>query len=240
VVTYQDQTSGQGGSRVYTALDPDGLGPAGFGDPRLLARSRVGGFDYIPAQPNRSVDAEANLAWDRSGGPHSGRLYAVWTQESKNESDDMNVMLQHSDDAGATWTPPVRLNDDTTANSQFNPAIAVDQATGEVGVSWYDCRNDQGTGGTGDTDGIRNDDTQIWATVSTDGGMSFSRNLRVSAGTSNATDAGSFFDYGDYTHAAFQSHHFYPVWSDNSDSTGTNPDGKLRQFDLYMANVLVP
>src|SRR5439155_18876963 len=44
MVTYQDQTNGQGGSRVYTALDPDGLGPAGFNNPRFLARSRVGGF----------------------------------------------------------------------------------------------------------------------------------------------------------------------------------------------------
>src|SRR6266567_1603569 len=114
VAIYQDHTSGQGGSRIYTAIDPDGLGPAGFSDPRLLASSRVGGFDYIPAQPDRSVDAEANLAWDRSGGPHDGRLYAVWTQEVKNESDNTDIMFQYSDDAGMSWTPPVRLNDDST------------------------------------------------------------------------------------------------------------------------------
>jgi hypothetical protein len=84
MVIYQDQTGGQGGSRIYTALDPDGLGPAGFGNPRFFARTRVGGFDYIPAQPDRSVDAEASLAWDRSAGPHSGRVYAIWTRELKN------------------------------------------------------------------------------------------------------------------------------------------------------------
>jgi hypothetical protein len=68
MVTYQDQTNGQGGAHIYTALDANGLAPGGFSDPRLLARSRVGGFDFIPAQPDRSVDAEAGLAWDRSGG----------------------------------------------------------------------------------------------------------------------------------------------------------------------------
>jgi hypothetical protein len=239
MVIYQDHTSGQGGTNIYTALDPDGLGPAGFGNPRLLAESRVGGFDYIPAQPNRSVDAEANLAWDRSGGAHTGRVYAVWTQEVKNESDDMNVMLQHSDDNGATWSSPARLNDDDTVNSQYNPAIALDQSSGAVAVSWYDCRKDLGQGGSGDTDGIPNDDFRIWATYSTDGGAHFASNLRVSKGTSNAPDADSFFDTGDYTHASFQSGLFYPAWSDNSNSTGTNPDGKLHQLDLFTAKLTI-
>jgi len=94
LVIYQDKTGGQGGSNVYTALDPDGFGPAGFTIPRFLASSNVGGFDYIPAQPDRSVDAEASLAWDRSGGSHTGRVYAIWTQEVKNEGDDMDVMFQ--------------------------------------------------------------------------------------------------------------------------------------------------
>ena len=39
---------------------------------------------------------------------------------------------------------------------------------------------------------------------------------------------------------AFQSHLFYPAWSDNSDSTGTNPNGKLHQVDLYAALVRIP
>lgn len=240
MVTYQDQTNGQGGSHIYTAVDANGLQPGGFSDPRLLAHSAVGGFDFIPAQPDRSVDAEANLAWDRSGGPHNGRVYAIWTQESPNESDNMDVMLQHSDDNGSTWSAPIRLNDDQTANSQFMPAIAVDQATGNVAVSWYDSRDDLGTRGPGDTDGIPNDDAQIWATYSTDGGATFAPNFRVSAGTFNAPDAQSGFDYGDYTHAAFQSGLFYPAWSDNSDSTGQNPDGALHQLDLFTARVAIP
>jgi hypothetical protein len=239
MVIYQDTTNGQGGSHVYTALDPDGLGPDGFDNPSFLARSRVGGFDYIAPQPDRSVDAEANLGWDRSGGANNGRVYAIWTQEVKNESDDTDIMFQYSDDDGATWSPAVRLNDDSTNNSQFNPAIAVDQATGFVGVSWYDARNDLGAGGEGDTDGVANDDAQIWATYSTDGGAAFVQNLRVSEGTSNAIDAETSFDYGDYTHAAFQSGVFYPAWSDNSNSTGENPDGTLHMLDLYMTKVVV-
>jgi hypothetical protein len=240
MVTYQDQTSGQGGARIYTSLDPDGRGPAGFDTPRFFARTRVGGFDYLPVQPHRSVDAEASLAYDRSGGPNHGRLYAIWTQEVKNESDDLDILFQFTDDDGVTWTPAVRLNDDAGTNSQVNPSISVDQATGFVAVAWYDARNDLGDGGPGDTNGTPNDDVQVWATYSTDGGATFVPNFQVSLGTSNSSRAESSFDFGDYRHSAFQSGSFYPAWSDNSNSTGDNPDGKLHQLDLYTATVTVP
>jgi hypothetical protein len=159
----------------------------------------------------------------------------------KNESDDFDIMFQYSDDDGATWTPAIRLNDDAGTNSQGNPAIAVDQTTGNVAVSWYDARNDLGDGGPGDTDGIPNDDTQIWATYSTDGGVTFAPNFQVSEGASNSSIevTGSGFNLGDYTHAAFDSGIFYTAWSDNSNSTGNNPDGTLHQLDLYTAAVPV-
>jgi hypothetical protein len=239
---YQDQDNGQGGARIYTAVDPDGLGPEGFDVPRLFARTRVGGFDYLPIQPDRSFDAEANLAWDRSGGAHNGRVYATWVQEVKNESDNFDIMLQFSDDDGATWTSAIRLNDDTGTNSQGNPAIAVDQTSGDVAISWYDARNDLGDGGPGDTDGIPNDDTQIWATYSTDGGVTFVPNFQVSEGTSNSSAevTRSSFNLGDYTKLAFDSGTFYPAWSDNSNSTGDNPDGALSKLDLYTAAVTIP
>src|SRR4029450_10467929 len=85
MVTYQNWQKCQGGGEVYTAVDPDGLGPAGLATPVLAAQSHVGGFDFIAPQPHRSVDVEANLAWDRSGGAHSGRVYLISTQEPKNE-----------------------------------------------------------------------------------------------------------------------------------------------------------
>ena len=239
VVTYQYPTGGQGPATIWTALDPDGIGPAGFGKPRRLTTTNVGGFDYIPAQAGRSVDAEANLAWDRSGGPHNGRLYAIWTREIPDESNNTDIMLQYSDDSGATWSTPVRVNKDTGTNSQFNPAIALDQTTGSIGISWYDSRRDLGTGGPGDTNGIPNDDAQIWGTYSRDGGVTIAPNFRVSQGTSNSADAHNGVDYGDFTHDAFVAGVFYPCWSDNSNSTGDNPDGALSTLDVYVAKVAI-
>jgi hypothetical protein len=223
-------STGQGGGKVFVNVDPDGLGPAGFGD-------RV--FDFIAPQPDRSVDTEVGLAWARSGGAHNGRVYAVYTKEQQNESDNTDIYVCYSDDNGATWSAGVRVNDDNTTNSQFLPKISLDQTSGNIAVVWYDARNDLGAGGAGDTDGIPNDDAQFWGAFSTNGGVSFTPNIQISAGTSNSHVSGNHIDYGDYSGLAFFGGVAHPAWADNSNSTGDNPDGTLHKLDIYTAAVPV-
>jgi hypothetical protein len=232
--------SGQGGGKLFVNVDPDGLDPAGFGTRVFVTETHVGGFDFIPAQPDRSVDAEPGLAWDRTGGPHNGRVYLVYTLEHPNESNNMDIYVRFSDNEGATWSGPVRVNDDHTTNSQFLPKISLDPTSGNLAVVWYDSRNDLGTGGAGDTDGVPNDDAQFWGAFSTDGGQTFSSNIQISAGTSNSHDSGNHIDYGDYTGLSFYGGIAHPAWADNSNSTGNNPDGTLHGLDIYTAAVAVP
>ncbi len=239
MVTYQNNIPTQGPSTIFVNVDPDGLGPQGFGPAVPITSTNVGGFDFIPAQNDRSIDAEAGLAWDRSGGPHTGRAYLVYTDEFPNESNNTDIMLRLSDDDGSTWSAPLRVNDDPGVNSQFNPRMSLDQTTGNIAISWYDCRNDLGNFGPGDTDGIPNDDAQFWAAVSSNGGASFSKNVRVSTGTSNSHDAHNVVDFGDYSGQNFFGGTFFPAWADNSNSTGDNPDGTLDQLDIYTAKVTV-
>lgn len=240
MLVYQNPTGGEGPAVIYTALDPDGLGGQGFQQSQAVTSTNVGGFDYIPAQSGRSVDSEAALAWDLSGGPHQGRLYLMYTSEEPQESDDLDIRFRYSDDMGGTWTAPVRVNDDATTRSQFLPKMAIDQTTGSVAITWYDCRNDAGLGGPGDTNGRPNDDAVLYGTVTRTGGQSFIRNFRIGAGVSNAAQAQSGVDYGDYEGLAFHAGTFYPLWADNSNSTHDNPDGRLNEFDLYTAAVVVP
>jgi hypothetical protein len=232
--------TGQGGGKIFVNVDPDGLGPAGFGDRIFVAQTHVGGFDFIPPQPDRSVDAEVGLAWDRTDGAHHGRVYVIYTREHPNESDNTDIYSRHSDNDGATWSTPLRVNDDATTNSQFLPKISLDQTTGVVAVVWYDSRNDLGTGGPGDTDGVPNTDAQFWGAFSSNGGVSFGANVRISEGTSNAADSGNSIDYGDYSGLSFFSGVAHPAWADNSNSTGNNPDGTLHQLDIYTAAVSAP
>jgi hypothetical protein len=239
MVTYQFPTADEGPATISTNVDPDGLGPQGFGPARFATRTNVGGFDFIPPQSRRSVDAEAGLAWDRTGGRHAGRVYLLYVDEHPNESDNTDIMVRTSDDEGATWGAPVRVNDDTGRNSQFNPHISLDQSSGNVGVSFYDARNDHGLGSAADTDGVPDTDAQYFAAVSTNGGASFGPNVRVSRGTSNAAEANNGVDYGDYNGMSFVDGVMHPAWADNSDSTGDNPDGALNELDIYTAAVTV-
>lgn len=185
------------------------------------------------------MDAEPGLAWDRTGGPHNGRVYLVYTIEQGNESDNTDIQLRYSDDNGASWSAPVRVNDDVTVNSQFLPKISLDPTSGHLAVSWYDARNDLGAGGPSDTDGVPNNDAQFFAAFSRDG-TAFTPNRRVSVGTSNSHDAHNGIDYGDYSGLAYYNGLAHPVWADNSNSTGQNPDGTLHQLDVYTASVPGP
>ena len=240
MVTYQDNIDSEGPSNIWVNTDPDGFGPTPMGPAVKVGITEVGGFDYIPPQAVRSVDAETGLAWDRTRGAHRGRAYLVYTDEAPAESSDTDIWVRHSDDSGATWSAPIQVNDDTGTNSQFNPHIALDQTTGIVGVGWHDARLDLGKGGSGDTNGVANDDANYYVAVSRNGGASFGTNVRVSRGTSNGAASKNGVQYGDYTGMAFRSGVMHPVWADNSNSTRDNPDGTLDRFDLMTSTVLVP
>jgi hypothetical protein len=239
LIAYQDPTGGQGPATVYQAVDPDGVGPQPMGAATTILVSNVGGFDYIPAQAGRSVDIEVKLEYDRTGGTHDGRAYLLWTQETPNESNDMDIMVQYSDNDGATWSTAVRVNDDTGTNSQFNPRMSLDPTTGNIAVAWYDARNDHGDNGPGDTNGRVNDDAMIYGSVSKDGGVTFATNTRISKGVSNSADANNGIDFGDYEGLAFYGGVYFYVWADNSNSTGDNPNGTLNELDIYTARVRV-
>src|SRR5262249_21396154 len=132
----------------------------------------------------------------------------------------------------------VKVNDNTFDSAQILPALAVDPISGYVAISFYSARNDPGFG-PGDRDTRPNTDVEMFAAVSTDGGVSFSSNVQVASGPSSASIAGhnSFTDFGDYTGLAFYNNVFYPAWADNSTSLVGNPDPN--SFDIATAKVSI-
>lgn len=238
MVTYQKQVS-HTLSKMFVSVDADGLGAGGFAKPTAVTTSHVTLFDYMPAQDTRGIDAEVGLAYDRSGGPFTGRAYMVYTDEIPAGSANTDIYVRYSDNGGTLWSNPIRVNDDAGLNSQLLPRISVDNTSGLVSVGWYDARNDLGNGALGDTDNISNDDVQYFATVITPqtDGLLVATNRQISAGTSNAFDANNSIDLGDYTGLDFDNGVVHPEWFDNSNSTGDNPNGTLKALNVYTANV---
>jgi PKD repeat protein len=214
-----------GSSSMVVHLDPDGLGPSAFGTATFITNTAVGAKHTLPAQNVRTVDAEGNLAWDRSNGDFRGRVYFAYTDVALlGDSTDTDIFLRVSEDNGATWGDRVQINDDASGSSQFLPSLAVDQTTGALAIGWHSTQGDPA-----------NVKTSFFATTSGDGGASFARRVPLSAGPSDATDPGldargKEFQFGDYTGLAFHAGVLEAVWGDNSAELPDNP--KRPQLDL--------
>jgi len=238
MVVYQTPTGNEGPSNIIVHVDADGLGAGGFGAGVTVGATNVGGFDFLPAQPQRSVDAEAGLAWDRTGGANNGRVYLVYTDENPAESNDFDIFVRFSNNNGANWSAAVQVNDDAGTNSQMLPKIALDQTTGDIAVSFYDARGDTGGGPSAtDVDGTANNDVTLFATWSINGGATWAANVAVADAPTDGYNTNGLQELGDYTGLAFHDGVFYPSWADDSNSTADNPDGARSTLDVYVAAV---
>jgi hypothetical protein len=240
----------------FTSINPDGPGtieisvnPLGLGGtfPAPVAATviQTGTFSpgFLPNMPDRTPGTETKgaISWDRSNGPHRGRLYAVVEDSAATDDPATKVFVLFSDDMGKTWSPRVQVNDDTTSNSHNFPRLAVDSTTGNVITAWYDARNDLGQGGPGDLDGKPNTDLEIYGALSTDGGATWAPNFQVSQNASSAILNGgnSSNDYGDYIGLVFHNGMAHIGWTDNSkDIAATNPDSP--NFDIATDTIMIP
>jgi hypothetical protein len=182
-------------------------GGASFGQPVVIAPTVVTFADPIPAQATRQALLYPACDADRSGGPNRGQLYCSWMDETPANGTD--IFVARSGDRGASWSAPVRVNDDPAGvrGDQFNQWLAVDPVTGTVDLSWNDARNDPA-----DTK------TDIYFSQSTTGGRSFSTNVKVTTAQtdeSSANPAAQAHDqYGDYEGITAYGGAVHPIWTD--------------------------
>ena len=194
-----------GNSEIRIARSTDG--GANFG-----AATTVRTFTGIgPAvRPLARVNSFPVIATDAS---NDAVVYAVWP-ENPAGNDDSDIMFSRSTNNGANWDPPSRVTDDVNPtgdfHSQFFPWMAVDPVDGSINIVWYDDRMDPDR-----TDTTRLVD--LFFASSTDGGLSFGINKRVSTQSSNTganfPAATPFF--GDYNGIAAYGGVAYPLWTDS-------------------------
>jgi hypothetical protein len=95
----------------------------------------IEGLDRANGMPTTGVDL--------SYGVNKGTLYVNWIDARNGDPD---VFVMSSRDKGATWSKPVRVNDDPLKNGkvQFFTWMAVNPIDGSVNVVFYDRRDTQG------------------------------------------------------------------------------------------------
>jgi hypothetical protein len=217
-------------TQIFVSRDTDGLGANGFGPQILVRNVGVDKFFPIPPQSARTIDAEANLSVDVSPGPFHGRVYLAFTDLASPNTTNTDVFMTHSSDGGATWSNPLKVNDDNTTTSQFFSDVAVDPVTGNVMATWLDPRGDP-----------NNHNVMPYASISTDGGLTWGPSFPLSTGSSNAAgDNNPGIQFGDYAQGAFYNGRGFLLFPDNSNSTGNNPAGANSHFDMYTSRINGP
>jgi hypothetical protein len=205
----------------------------------------------IPADPYRGVSAFPEAAVDMSSGSHRGRIYVAHTDQGSGSCPatfttanpqtgqtfttsinfHTDVVMQYSDDAGATWSTPARVSDDgaSACNDHFMPRTAVDTSDGSVYVSFYDTRADS-----------TRKKADYYLARSTDGGQTWT-NVKITSVQSDesrtlCTGAGGncsdFNGYGDYSAIAASNGVIYPFWTDSRNASNGDED-------VYSAKVTV-
>jgi hypothetical protein len=136
------------------------------------------------------------LAIDTSAGPYAGRLYVVRTMRVHWH---LRVQVLSSSDGGNTWRSAVGVGH-VAGRDEFMPSVAV-RADGEVGVTWFDRRDDP--------------DNRLYRTyeaVSTDGGRSFTGVQAVATAQSNPLDWPNVLDVAG---AVWSGDRLYTAWPDS-------------------------
>lgn len=160
-------------------IDQSSDGGITWGDDRVIG-DIVGGWssdvDGIPRHNGMPVTGV-----DHSSGEFNGSLYVNWIDDRNGDKD---VFVMHSRDKGATWSEPVRVNDDRdSGRDQFFTWMAVDPFDGSINIAFYDRRETEGTG------------TRLTLARSIDGGATF-HNMPIDFPEFTCGNPGLFF--GDY------------------------------------------
>jgi hypothetical protein len=119
------------------------------------------------------------------------------------------VWFARSTDGGSTWSAPVKVNNQASNNDQFNPWLAVDETTGNLGVMYYDTVNDPNR--------LKAD---VWFQISSDHGATWGAAVKVTTAMTDetVTGANTSDQYGDYNGLSGYAGRFFPSWTDRRNS----------------------
>jgi hypothetical protein len=155
------------------------------------------GFPIIGVDPTNSQNVYA--AWA------GGNLETAYTCGSLHGFHS-DILFAKSTDGGATWSAPLKINDDASGSDQYYPWMDV-APNGKIWIGWHDRRND-----------ASNFRHVYYVDFSTDGGLTFGVDRRVGNFRSLPSDF-----IGDYAGLAAENDIVLPMWWDSRNSSNGDP-----------------
>jgi hypothetical protein len=209
-----------GGGKILVAKSTNG--GASFGAPVTVATT-FDSYDIgVPSfNSRRALIYTAGAAMKTA---IKDEVYVTWTDltgaagcaSSANEPGSVTaspcktrVWFARSSDGGASWSAPGMVYNPVALNDQFNQWLAVDEATGTLGVIYYDTVND-----------VARLKTDVFYQTSGNGGATWSAAVKVTTAMSDETAAGADGgnQYGDYNSLSAFAGTFFPSWTDRRSS----------------------
>jgi hypothetical protein len=258
---------GRGGGQPRPVVDDDGIVHVVFAAdqfgappapaeppirPLIYRRSSDGGVTWSPI---REIDpGNATFSFMRkqmiAADREAGILYTTWYgnanprarrpaagQPSTDEFDDREIFLKASYDNGRTWSESRVVNDDAGRRNiqHYDSGISV-APDGRLDIAWYDFRNSpvpEGEEAGGNGGGWQD----VYYAYSTDGGRTFSKNLRVTDRIMDRTIGVWSNNVHSHTNIAIASGQdaAYIAWQDTRNGNAT-----LQAEDIYFAAVRFP
>ncbi|PGC29446.1 hypothetical protein COM11_13805 [Bacillus pseudomycoides] len=173
------------------------------------------------------VPTFAFLAVDRSkcfGSANFARVYAVWQDYG---TANAHILLSFSDNGGATWSDPIRVDNSSENTQNFFPFVAVSPCSGTVTVIYY-------------TNRVSSTLLDVFLAVSTNGGATFT-NTRITDVSFNPNADPSFGNpstfIGDYIFSAFippalsEPEKLISVWTDTRSNNSQDIFGNISDLE---------
>jgi len=178
-------------------------------EPASRIISNIRGIRTSETSKTMRVNSFPVMAADISGGQFNGNMYIVWSNigvPGINTGNDIDVYIVRSENQGATWSTPVKVNQDPSGEGKehYFPWITCDPETGILSVIFYDDRN------------VSSHQCEVYCANSFDAGETW-EDFKVSdVSFTPAPINGLASNYmGDYLGISARGGYAYPVWTDN-------------------------
>ena len=164
----------------------------------------LGGMVVISEGPNPGgLLGQTWIATDKSEQETRGNVYLLASVSPVGDPDPIDVNFVRSEDGGATWSDPIRVNDDPDDSYAWQWFGTMSVApTGRIDVVWLDTRDEPGSF-----------QSSLYYANSIDGGETWSENERMSESFDPHLGWPQQEKMGDYFHAVSDSGGMHLAWA---------------------------